>query len=206
MRNDFCSNYLAHSAKGTEWTNHRYIKKVIMPDGEPYYFYSMEQYQAYLKTLSGERQRSKTTFVGAGEYAKKEPNKDARNGIPMDLDTATKNRIMNNNLTTAGVVKVGFAVSLRKNGPTGFRLVGKVLEMSMSDAEKKFIKDADKLTSYLSKLSKKRINQARIRNIKNSVTELAKDPVGRFNKNHPALTTSIKEISSAVKSKKKKGK
>lgn len=81
MRNDFCSNYLAHSAKGTEWQNHRYIKKVILSNGKPYYFYSMEAYQAYLKTLSGEKKKEKNL---EGQMARKEPFKEIKEGLPFD--------------------------------------------------------------------------------------------------------------------------
>lgn len=42
MRNDFCSNYLQHSAKGTSWSkkDHKYIKK----DGKKYYYKETKTY------------------------------------------------------------------------------------------------------------------------------------------------------------------
>lgn len=208
MRNDFCSGYLAHSAKGTEWSNHRYIKKIIMPDGEPYYFYTMDQYQAYLKTLSGERQRSKTGFGGAGEYAKKEPHKDVRDRIPLDRITAANNRTMNNNLSTAEAIRLRLASMLRpsyvNSNPTA-KVFGKVLEMTMSDAEKRFLDDVDKIDNYLKNLKRKRHWQAEIRSLKKSATSLMKDPVGTLkNDTYPGQV--ITKISNAAKSKKKKGK
>lgn len=40
MRNDFCSNYLEHSAKGTTWKDHRYISKKLV-NGKWVYFYNL---------------------------------------------------------------------------------------------------------------------------------------------------------------------
>lgn len=49
MRNDFCSNFLAHSAKDKTWANHRYVGKVKLSSGKYLYFYDMAKYQRYLK-------------------------------------------------------------------------------------------------------------------------------------------------------------
>lgn len=67
MRNDFCSNYLEHSAKGKTWANHRYVAKVKLPSGKWFYFYDANAYQNYLK-----RQGSGNT----GQFAKANPNKE----------------------------------------------------------------------------------------------------------------------------------
>lgn len=40
MRNDFCSNYLEHSAKGSTWKDHRYISKKLV-NGKWVYFYNL---------------------------------------------------------------------------------------------------------------------------------------------------------------------
>lgn len=53
MRNDFCMNYLAHSAKGKEWARHRYVAKVRLPSGKWFYFYDAKRYQNYLKRKNG---------------------------------------------------------------------------------------------------------------------------------------------------------
>lgn len=53
MRNDFCINYLAHSAKGKEWARHRYVAKVRLPSGKWFYFYDANRYQNYLKRKNG---------------------------------------------------------------------------------------------------------------------------------------------------------
>ena len=67
MRNDFCSNYLEHSAKGKTWANHRYVAKVKLPSGKWFYFYDANAYQNYLKRQGG---------GDPGRFAKANPNKE----------------------------------------------------------------------------------------------------------------------------------
>lgn len=67
MRNDFCSNYLEHSAKGKTWANHRYVAKVKLPSGKWFYFYDTNAYQNYLKRQGG---------GNTGQFAKANPNKE----------------------------------------------------------------------------------------------------------------------------------
>lgn len=62
MRNDFESNYLAHSAKGTTWKNVKYFKKVMGPSGKYIYFYSQAALDKYMHNQS------------QGRYARKNPN------------------------------------------------------------------------------------------------------------------------------------
>lgn len=52
MRNDYCSNYLEHSAKGTSWKNVKYLKKVPLGNGKFYYIYTQAQLNAYNKRNS----------------------------------------------------------------------------------------------------------------------------------------------------------
>ena len=75
MRNDFCSNYLEHSAKGKTWANHRYVAKVKLPSGKWFYFYDANAYQNYLKRQGG---------GNTGQFAKANPNKEM-------VDLAAKN-------------------------------------------------------------------------------------------------------------------
>ena len=75
MRNDFCSNYLEHSAKGKTWANHRYVAKVKLPSGKWFYFYDTNAYQNYLKRQGG---------GNTGQFAKANPNKEM-------VDLAAKN-------------------------------------------------------------------------------------------------------------------
>lgn len=49
MRNDFCTGYLEHSAKGKTWTSHKYVAKAKLANGLYKYFYSLAEYQAFLK-------------------------------------------------------------------------------------------------------------------------------------------------------------
>lgn len=67
MRNDFCSNYLEHSAKGKTWANHRYVAKVKLTSGKWFYFYDANAYQNYLKRQGG---------GDPGRFAKANPNKE----------------------------------------------------------------------------------------------------------------------------------
>lgn len=67
MRNDFCSNYLEHSAKGKTWANHRYVAKVKLQSGKWFYFYDANAYQNYLKRQGG---------GDTGRFAKANPNKE----------------------------------------------------------------------------------------------------------------------------------
>lgn len=67
MRNDFCSNYLEHSAKGKTWANHRYVAKVKLQSGKWFYFYDANAYQNYLKRQGG---------GDTGQFAKANPNKE----------------------------------------------------------------------------------------------------------------------------------
>ena len=62
MRNDFESDYLAHSAKGTTWKNVKYFKKVMGPSGKYIYFYSQAALDKYMHNQS------------QGRNARKNPN------------------------------------------------------------------------------------------------------------------------------------
>lgn len=50
MRNDFVSNYLEHSAKGTSWEkqDHKYVARVETADGKIIYFYNQKEYDKYM--------------------------------------------------------------------------------------------------------------------------------------------------------------
>lgn len=63
MRNDFCSNYLEHSAKGKTWANHRYVAKVKLPSGKMFYFYDQAKYQNYLKRQGNIKKTTDETSV-----------------------------------------------------------------------------------------------------------------------------------------------
>lgn len=71
MRNDFCTGYLAHSAKGKEWTKHKYVAKVKLSNGKYFYFYNMQQYQNYLKSR-GDKARKELNDKKTAELAGKD--------------------------------------------------------------------------------------------------------------------------------------
>lgn len=65
MRNDFFTGYLAHSAKGKEWQNHKYVAKVKLASGKYFYFYTQAAYDGYLK-----RKAAKEAANGGGDSDK----------------------------------------------------------------------------------------------------------------------------------------
>lgn len=71
MRNDFCTGYLAHSAKGKEWQKHKYVAKVKLANGKYFYFYNLAQYQSYLKRR-GDTERKKVDEKAKAELAGKD--------------------------------------------------------------------------------------------------------------------------------------
>lgn len=86
MRNDFCTGYLAHSAKGKEWGKHKYVAKVKLANGKYFYFYNLDQYQAYLKRRSNaERQKvdekAKTELAGKDSTLKKSDSKSSTSSM-----------------------------------------------------------------------------------------------------------------------------
>lgn len=70
MRNDYCSSYLEHSAKGKTWANHKYVAKVRLSSGKWFYFYDAKLYQNYLKRQSV---GSSSNNSSGAPYAKKNP-------------------------------------------------------------------------------------------------------------------------------------
>ena len=68
MRNDFCTGYLAHSAKGKTWGSHKYVAKVKLANGKYFYFYNLQQYQNYLKRR-GDVQRQQINDKKTSELA-----------------------------------------------------------------------------------------------------------------------------------------
>lgn len=107
MRNDFCSNYLAHSAKGTGWQNHKYIAKVRLSNNKWFYFYSQKAYDAYLR-------RKNNGLSNDGRFAKKNPNEDVENALkdgPLTGAKIEKKTIAQKKKETAVAIVTGRKVS-----------------------------------------------------------------------------------------------
>ncbi len=107
MRNDFCSDYLAHSAKGTSWRKKsaKYINR-IWKNGKWVYEYKITG-KGYKKDAIQSRARSQLS----GEQAKKATSANAKNSLAKAASRYGSNseRAMNNYYTKslAGAIERG---------------------------------------------------------------------------------------------------
>ncbi len=92
MRNDFESDYLAHSAKGTTWKNVKYFKKVMGSNGKYIYFYSQAALDKYMHNQS------------QGRFARKNPNEIPAE--PVNRSTGSKT-IQQKKAQTASYISSG---------------------------------------------------------------------------------------------------
>ena len=95
MRNDFCSNFLEHSAKGTTWKNTKYVGKVRLSSGKYLYFYDQAKYQRYLKSRSGSTSTEPTNTgkTVSSETMKKNSLKSYASKTTAEKKAATQNYI-----------------------------------------------------------------------------------------------------------------
>ena len=125
MRNDYCSNYLEHSAKGTSWKNVKYLKKVPLGNGRFYYIYTQAQLNAYNKRNS----------------------QNVNNNVLSDKYKAeTKKRVLSSAKSLEELQKEGFTVkgktpsektaNLKKNIKDGEDAIKKALEKEESKSKK----------------------------------------------------------------------
>lgn len=109
MRNDFCSNYLEHSAKGKEWANHKYVAKIKLSSGKWFYFYDTKTYQNYLKRTGGEPK------ADSGRYAKKDPTnglKVTSKGLSYSSSMSTASKLSKTSSYIAAGKKAASSVSV----------------------------------------------------------------------------------------------
>lgn len=109
MRNDFCSNYLEHSAKGKEWANHKYVAKIKLSSGKWFYFYDTKTYQNYLKRTGGEQK------ADSGRYAKKDPTnglKVTSKGLSYSSSMSTASKLSKTSSYIAAGKKAASSVSV----------------------------------------------------------------------------------------------
>lgn len=120
MRNDFCTDYLAHSylAHGREWSKHKYVAKY--KNGNRYiYFYSQAAYQAFLKRRGAGTNQVPSSQIGAKNYDPNAPKAgssktsskstslskpSAQNTANVKAALAAKNSTTNANKKTAAEV------------------------------------------------------------------------------------------------------
>lgn len=126
MRNDYCSNYLEHSAKGTSWKNVQYLKKVPLGNGKFYYIYTQKELDAWNKRNS----------------------QNANNNVLSDKYKAeTKKQVLSSGKTLEDLQKEGFTVkgrtpaektaNLKKNIKDGEDAIKKALEKEEESKSKK---------------------------------------------------------------------
>lgn len=110
MRNDFCSDYLAHSAKGTSWRKKsaKYINR-IWKNGKWVYEYKITG-KGYKKDAIQSRARSQLS----SEQAKKATSANAKNSLAKAASRYGSNsvRAMNNYYTKslAGAIERGMEI------------------------------------------------------------------------------------------------
>ena len=125
MRNDYCSNYLEHSAKGTSWKNVQYLKKVPLGSGKFYYIYTQKELDAWNKRNS----------------------QNANNNVLSDKYKAeTKKQVLSSAKSLEELQKEGFTVkgktpaektaNLEKNIKDGEDAIKKALEKEESKSKK----------------------------------------------------------------------
>ncbi len=126
MRNDYCSNYLEHSAKGTSWKNVQYLKKVPLGNGKFYYIYTQKELDAWNKRNS----------------------QDANSKVLSDKYKAeTKKQVLSSGKTLEDLQKEGFTVkgrtpaektaNLKKKIQDGEDAIKKALEKEEESKSKK---------------------------------------------------------------------
>lgn len=126
MRNDYCSNYLEHSAKGTSWKNVKYLKKVPLGNGKFYYIYTQKELDAWNKRNS----------------------QNANNNVLSDKYKAeTKKQVLSSAKSLEDLQKEGFTVkgrtpaektaNLKKNIKDGEEAIKKALEKEEESKSKK---------------------------------------------------------------------
>ena len=105
MRNDFCSNYLEHSAKGKTWANHRYIAKVKLPSGKMFYFYDNAKYQAYLKN------QAKRSAASTGKFTDKTTQEAMRKTSSKSLSNYSSKSVEEKKAVTKSYIESGKAAA-----------------------------------------------------------------------------------------------
>lgn len=119
MRNDF----LAHA----NWKSHRYIEKVKLASGKYKYFYSLAEYQAYMK---GKSKAENGTERKEGSAALKDPKQEALNAI--SKGTSAIEGLKASNFTVSGTDAKSKEASLKNSIAIGEKKIDEVLNKSSS--------------------------------------------------------------------------
>ena len=125
MRNDFESNYLEHSAKGTSWKNVKYLKKVPLGNNRYYYIYTQAQLNAWNKTHSVD---------ASNVLSNKE--RDARKSVAVS-SSPTIEGMVRNGLKVKGQNAAEKTANMKKNIAEGENKIQKALASQESSEKKK---------------------------------------------------------------------
>lgn len=90
MRNDFCSNYLAH-ARGVEWKNHKYVAKLKLANGKFFYFYSQAQYDSYMNKMKKRNDANREALNEKFGIKKATPKVEAKKNTTIE-DSKSKSK------------------------------------------------------------------------------------------------------------------
>lgn len=90
MRNDFCSNYLAH-ARGVEWKNHKYVAKLKLANGKFFYFYSQAQYDSYMNKMKKRNDANREALNEKFGIKKATPKVEAKKNTTVE-DSKSKSK------------------------------------------------------------------------------------------------------------------
>ena len=139
MRNDFCTDYLAHSAKGKTWQNHKYIAKHPLGNGFYKYFYTQAELDAFLKKKSGAKVIP-SSQIGAKNYDPNAPKQTSTLSASPSNTAAVKQSLSSKNTTTNANKKTASQVTLsetKDKQATGKAAAEKLLSQDSSSTKKK---------------------------------------------------------------------
>lgn len=180
MRNDFCTGYLAHSAKGKEWGRHKYVAKVKLGTGRYFYFYDWNQYQKYLKKRGDanrkaiEEKKAATSGGSSEETAKKSMTAEERRQADIE-------RVMGSKGSSSPKSKKSGSSSSSSKKSSSKSSSGKSKSKSSSSSKEKTTKE--KSSSSASK------KEAKEKTTKTSTTNTAQQTVQQEVKKTPSLSS-----------------
>ena len=139
MRNDFTSNYLEHSAKGTSWKNVKYLKKVLLGTGKYLYLYTQQQVDAWNRRHS----------IDANNKVLSDKYKDQVKNEVLKTQTKSIEELQKTNFAVKGNTTAEKKKNLEKDISNGEKKIQEELnkEAAKKTAEKKTSEDKDSKSS-----------------------------------------------------------
>ena len=139
MRNDFTSNYLEHSAKGTSWKNVKYKMKVPLGNGKYLYLYTQQQVDAYNRRHS----------IDANNNVLSDKYKSQTKSNVLKTQTKSIEELQKNNFTVRGNTTAEKTKNLNNDISNGKKRIEEELnkEAAKKAEEKKTSEDKDSKSS-----------------------------------------------------------